>query len=371
MTPILFYNHGSLARREYLHSQVLPLIDAITRTRDVVLATSDSETELLECPVAARLGMSTNRRFSFVSLSTALTSHVAALSRLIRSRSIRHAFVCTPSQALLVAGIRSAIARNLRIVLWYQGAEPEEVDAGGGGALRVAGYNLVECLALRASDSVLVVSSPMQDHLVAKYPRTRLAPKLVVSPNCVAVFPELTGIERVPLSIAYVGSVVAWQRFDYITAMFREIAALEPNARFAVFTNDPDAAAQAVGGMLADRIVVTRLPSCDVPAAMARYQLGVIVRDRQLFNRVAAPIKIGEYLAAGARVIATEGIGDYSTWIATYDLGVIIRGDSASADARRVVASFATSSRPPSDVQEFARSRFSVEQRARLVLEGM
>jgi hypothetical protein len=42
-------------------------------------------------------------------------------------------------------------------------------------------------------------------------------------------------------------------------------------------------------------------------------------------ERGSSPIKIGEYLAAGLPVVATDGIGDYSELIRSKGLGVIIK----------------------------------------------
>jgi hypothetical protein len=51
---------------------------------------------------------------------------------------------------------------------------------------------------------------------------------------------------------------------------------------------------------------------------------GMLYRNDAITNRVAAPTKFAEYLAAGLRVIISPNLGDYSGFVASQDCGVVI-----------------------------------------------
>jgi glycosyltransferase involved in cell wall biosynthesis len=59
------------------------------------------------------------------------------------------------------------------------------------------------------------------------------------------------------------------------------------------------------------------------------------MRDSVFANKVACPIKIGEYLACGLPVILTKGIGDFDALINQAGIGVLI-GDNEQAAQQAV-----------------------------------
>jgi hypothetical protein len=56
---------------------------------------------------------------------------------------------------------------------------------------------------------------------------------------------------------------------------------------------------------------------------------GLLVRERSTTNRVAAPTKFAEYLAAGLRVLISPEVGDYSELVQVHDLGIVCNLASA------------------------------------------
>ena len=56
---------------------------------------------------------------------------------------------------------------------------------------------------------------------------------------------------------------------------------------------------------------------------------GLLVREQSMTNRVAAPVKFAEYLAAGLKILISPEIGDYSKMVEDHDLGLVC--DLASA----------------------------------------
>jgi len=62
----------------------------------------------------------------------------------------------------------------------------------------------------------------------------------------------------------------------------------------------------------------------EVPGYLAAADVGLLLREPCLVNRVASPVKFAEYLAAGLPVLLTEQIGDYSALAAAHRVGCVI-----------------------------------------------
>jgi glycosyltransferase involved in cell wall biosynthesis len=52
--------------------------------------------------------------------------------------------------------------------------------------------------------------------------------------------------------------------------------------------------------------------------------IGFLLRDESIVNRVASPTKFAEYCLAGLPVITTDFVGDFSAIIKEHDLGWIV-----------------------------------------------
>jgi glycosyltransferase involved in cell wall biosynthesis len=170
----------------------------------------------------------------------------------------------------------------------------------------------------------------------------------------------------------YIGALAPWNRVDYILSMFEHLSGLDASVRFAIYTSKLEEARRMVGGRLEGKLRLARLRPEELLIAAAEFDYGVIIRDRSVINQVAAPIKVGEYLAAGLKIIGTDSIGDYSEWIVRERLGVIVSGNSAQADARAIVVGMTERpTRSPAEIQAFARTRFAPSCRARQVVEAV
>lgn len=70
------------------------------------------------------------------------------------------------------------------------------------------------------------------------------------------------------------------------------------------------------------------LPPCEVPAAMAAGDYGLLLREPTVTNQVAAPVKFAEYLACGLPVACSDRIGDYPDFVRLHQAGFLLNGDA-------------------------------------------
>lgn len=62
----------------------------------------------------------------------------------------------------------------------------------------------------------------------------------------------------------------------------------------------------------------------DMPKYLSAADIGIIIREHHIVNKVASPIKFAEYLACGLPVIANDGVEQIVDVVQTYDVGTIV-----------------------------------------------
>jgi len=192
-----------------------------------------------------------------------------------------------------------------------------------------------EALAARESDAVFCVSHAMVDLLRARYDvpedRFTMVP-CCVSDGALAGRPESRQQLRSSLGLAdrlvvvYSGSLAWYQLPAESLRVFRLLQRIHPSAHFLALTTDPDRMQVQLrqAGITGGAATVLSLAPEAVPDYLAAADLGLLLRESTLLNRVASPVKFGEYLASGTPVILTDGIGDYSAMAKSHRLGIVV-----------------------------------------------
>lgn len=191
-----------------------------------------------------------------------------------------------------------------------------------------------ESRAVTESAGVICVSHAMVRMLQQRYPEVpddkfRVAPCCPdvesfrqVIPDRAVVRQELGLAKR--FVVTYLGSLAWYQRPDASMRLFRLIQAVRPEAHFLAITTEPDKMRQLAtqAGIAPDSMTIRSVPARDVPRLLVASDLGLLLRDDSETNRVASPVKFGEYLAAGVPVVITPRLGDCSAAVREHHLGV-------------------------------------------------
>jgi glycosyltransferase involved in cell wall biosynthesis len=267
-------------------------------------------------------------------------------------------FCRQPRAAIVGLAARDALAsrgdRGPRVVLDLRGIRdveylltlgkrlsdlsPEERD-------RLVTYQAQEELACRRADAVLTVSRPME-----KLVRERYAvdgARLGRMPNHAEPVPDAEarrekaradlGIAADTLLVAYSGTLAAWQMPDASVRIFEALKKHREDARLLFLTPEADAAAKIVAKSGVKDVLIRSAPPGEAARLLAAADYGLLLRQDDLVNRVACPVKFGEYLACGVRPVVTPYVGDQSKLCETSDLGVVV-GLGAPAEAGRLLA---------------------------------
>ena len=145
------------------------------------------------------------------------------------------------------------------------------------------------------------------------------------------------------LTYVYSGSVAGWQSLDRICAVLDGILRADVQAR-AVFYSKTCPPIEDLATRYPDRVERHWIDHEELPERLAQADIGLLVRDSSVTNRVAAPTKFAEYLACGLRVIVSEHLGDYTEFVRRHRCGVV--ANDTSIDIESLQEAFKSSCNP-------------------------
>lgn len=273
--------------------------------------------------------------------------------------------------------------KKIRIVFDFRGAAPEEyLNSLGFDSIAtvtdkkiVTEYNRLvghDAEMMRIVDLVYCVSGALRDYLLNLPGAEAMAGKVSVVPgaadeNTFFHDPGLgdkkrhsLGLENKKIAI-YTGRLKnKYHKKELVFEFAARFIAADPANHFICLTPDMDMAneLQVKNGIYAGSIMIAFV---DDPAGINAFlnaaDLGIILRDNVMTNRVASPTKLGEYLLAGLPVLASDHIGDYSDFIRRHNLGFIVDNDIDQLVAAAGRCRFSAEDRTKNSA--VARTRFS------------
>jgi hypothetical protein len=264
-----------------------------------------------------------------------------------------------PRAAIVGIAARDALAsrgeRAPRVVLDLRGIRDleylmtlgkSEGDLDTAERARLVEYRGQEELACRRADAVLCVSRPMAKLVRDRYalPEDRIGrvPNHAEPVDDAETLRDAARAElrvaRDATLVAYSGTLAAWQMPDASVALFAEFRARVPGARLLFLTPDADAATTPLSGEAARDAILRSAPPGEAARLLCAADYGLLLRRDDMVNRVACPVKFGEYLACGVRPVLTPHIGDQSRLCEETGLGVVLGIASMTESARMLAA---------------------------------
>ncbi len=125
------------------------------------------------------------------------------------------------------------------------------------------------------------------------------------------------------IGMVYAGSTAGWQSFERLSGFLRP--ALQQNPKIKVlFLSKLDENNKKLQQQFPDQVQIKWLNPVDVQKYMSACDYGLLLRDKSVTNKVAAPTKFAEYLACGLSVVISDELGDYSDFVREHECGVVI-----------------------------------------------
>ena len=116
-------------------------------------------------------------------------------------------------------------------------------------------------------------------------------------------------IEKSDYIITYVGSTAAWQSTSQLTDIIEKASQISENVRFMVLTNGDIPELAHLKGKLKNKLLIKGVQHNLMKYYLALSNIGIVIRDNNIVNHVAAPTKIAEYLTNGLKVLYSGDIG--------------------------------------------------------------
>jgi hypothetical protein len=182
----------------------------------------------------------------------------------------------------------------------------------------------IENKIIPASDSLSVVSKKFEEYLGKKfgtgikhivvYPCAYNSQRFYIDNILREEYRKKFQISNNQRVLIYSGSMKKYQLPDKIFRFYANISKQdkEENIVFIILTSDKEIAQRFSKSYLINNLIIESAYGKDLPGFYNASDIGVIIRKKDLVNRIASPTKIPEYLSTGNSIILTEGIGDYS-----------------------------------------------------------
>ncbi|MGR5116743.1 hypothetical protein [Photobacterium damselae] len=182
----------------------------------------------------------------------------------------------------------------------------------------------LEQFMIQKSDYISVVSNNLKSHILDI---------LEWKPKSLSVFPCTYSFNPVNkedynknnfISFVYVGGMSKWQKFDIILKFILRVKEKRGDIKFLILTGDVLQAERIITkecGNIPYFIEIKTVSQSKIKDEISNFHYGIVFRDDVLMNKVASPIKVGEYLGAGLVPILSSGVGDYSDFVTKYNIG--------------------------------------------------
>jgi glycosyltransferase involved in cell wall biosynthesis len=237
-----------------------------------------------------------------------------------------------------IHALRARGKLNAKVVFDVHGITPEELELSGAPPARITTMSDWERQALEEADLRVFVSTRMRDHFRSKYSLSTALPNCIV-PCCVhvdrfGISEEARSLNRKEMGLEgrfvflYLGTLSVWQWPEALFSVFAQFYQERPDGLLYLLLphNDHEQALSFCRkhGLPKGSYLLSEVPHRDVGLVAGLADVGLLLRKAHPVNAVASPTKLGEYLAAGLPVVATEDIGDTSDLIASNRLGLVV-----------------------------------------------
>lgn len=133
----------------------------------------------------------------------------------------------------------------------------------------------------------------------------------------------LPGLDKDDILLIYSGSLAGWQSFQLLSQILKRFLSTNLNVKILFLSKEQDEITELVK-KFPDHIYRRWVAPELVKDYLLLGDYGLLIREKNVTNQVASPVKFAEYLMAGLSVIMTPEIGDYSEFVHSHDCGLII-----------------------------------------------
>ena len=133
------------------------------------------------------------------------------------------------------------------------------------------------------------------------------------------------GLQVNDVVLAYSGSIAGWQSFPSLYKYIGPYLKASTSNKI-IFLAKAEENIEKLEKEFPGQVLRQWVKHHEVPFVLAACDMGILIRDISITNKVASPTKFAEYLSAGLPVIISEEVGDYSDFVKIHQCGIIANG---------------------------------------------
>ena len=133
--------------------------------------------------------------------------------------------------------------------------------------------------------------------------------------------------------LVYSGSVAGWQSFDLLEEAINKIFIQNSNCKV-LFLGPVNPHLKNKLSKFNERITFLNVNTNNVHDYLQACDMGLLLRETSITNRVASPVKFAEYLSSGLPVLISENIGDFSNFVLEHNCGIIYNSNDIKVNQK-------------------------------------
>lgn len=330
---ILYLTNESYLLDPIIQSQVIPLISTVTKKYSDIshidLLTFEPRDRSKVVPPHGSHKVTSIvivRRHHFINM-------IVTLFFLLR-HGWKYDIIHVRSYPPMIAALMVKSLFRFRVIFDPRGLYADEFLYYGRKKMVAYTFKYIERFFYRLSDAVVTVSDKFKKYVQERYQ---------VNPDSVIAIPTFASVPNqemfdalgpnIRLSrdwhsniiLCYSGSFEGWQLIDQVVDFFAVAAQHSPDFRYVFITKQKEEFEIYLDGRLPkDSYGIWSATTVQLPVLLSQCDYGVLFRHEHIINKVAAPIKVKDYLLAGLKVILSDNIGDSSDFVRRNDCGHVI-----------------------------------------------
>ncbi|MBK6476387.1 MAG: hypothetical protein IPF95_17025 [Flavobacteriales bacterium] len=196
----------------------------------------------------------------------------------------------------------------------------------------------LEADALHRSDIRIAVSRALVKHWEARYGFADssyvVIPCTLGTDNIDPVYPDQEEV-RIELGwstsdtiMVYAGSTVGWQSLELVEKQLVPLLSADPTLKL-LFLCEESPETLSLMKKFPQQVERRWLRHEQVRRSLMACDIGILLREDSLTNRVASPTKFAEYISAGLPVLISPYLGDLSDLVMEHHLGLVVAVDGS------------------------------------------
>ena len=270
------------------------------------------------------------------------------------------------------SGVRCRLIFDMRSekVSEYEYQEKQRIETGTTNRW-LSEIKKIQKTAIMRSDICLMISHALKNYVIAKYDIEPKKCHIIPSVGRSDLFffdKKVRNEMRSSLGldnkyvIGYSGSMNLWQRVDIVYDMYNYISKLHKKSALLILTKDISQAKQLFDNYEKnDSIIIKSIDYNNLGKYQQCFDVGVILREKLLFNKISSPTKFSEYILCGVPVFISTEIGDLEKIVRQNELGICIEDYENQNEFETSIKKLLNTQFNRNAIANFAKKRFSRE----------